>query len=96
MDVVVTASDLDAGYAADGYARIKGLAALSVTYGVGTMSLLAVIGGAYAPVVTHGFQAAHFNDFAGVVIGVSTSARETKLVVRASSWLWLVGRAVTD
>lgn len=48
MDVVITASDLEAGYAADGYARLAGLGALSVTYGVGTMSLLAVIGGAYA------------------------------------------------
>lgn len=46
--VVVASSDLEAGYAADGYARTRGLAALSVTYGVGTMSLLAVIGGAYA------------------------------------------------
>lgn len=45
---LVTASDLEAGYAADGYARVRGLGALSVTYGVGTMSLLCVIGGAYA------------------------------------------------
>ena len=48
LEPLITASDLEAGYAADGYARVKGLGALSVTYGVGTMSLLCVIGGAYA------------------------------------------------
>ena len=48
VSVVVTSSDLEAGYAADGFARIRGLAAVSVTYGVGTMSLIGVIAGAYA------------------------------------------------
>ena len=48
MEVVVTASDLEAGYAADGFARVRGLSALSVTYGVGTMSLIGVIAGADA------------------------------------------------
>lgn len=48
LDVVVTASDLEAGYAADGYARSTGLAAVTVTYGVGTLGMLSVIGGAYA------------------------------------------------
>ncbi len=46
--VVVASSDLEAGYAADGFARARGLSAVSVTYGVGTMSLMSVIGGAYA------------------------------------------------
>ena len=44
---VVTASDLEAGYAADGYARTKGLAAVSVANGVGTLSLINAIAGAY-------------------------------------------------
>jgi indolepyruvate decarboxylase len=48
MQVVVTASDLEAGYAADAYARLKGLSAVSVTHGVGTLSLLAAVGGAFA------------------------------------------------
>jgi indolepyruvate decarboxylase len=48
MDVCITASDLEAGYAADGYARMKGVSALSVTYGVGAMALLGVVAGAYA------------------------------------------------
>ena len=51
---VVTASDLGAGYAADGYARVRGLGAVAVTYGVGTMSLLPAIAGAFverSPVV---------------------------------------------
>lgn len=46
--VVVNSSDLEAGYAADGFARMRGLGAVAVTYGVGTMSLLPAIGGAYA------------------------------------------------
>lgn len=45
---VVTSSDLEAGYAADGYARMKGLGAVSVTYGVGTLGLISVVAGAYA------------------------------------------------
>jgi TPP-dependent 2-oxoacid decarboxylase len=51
---VVTASDLEAGYAADGYARTKGLGAASVAYGVGALSMINAIAGAYverSPVV---------------------------------------------
>jgi indolepyruvate decarboxylase len=48
MKIVVTASDIEAGYAADGYARRKGLGAASVSYGVGTLSLANAIAGAYA------------------------------------------------
>ena len=54
MTTVVTASDLEAGYAADGYARTKGLGAASVAYGVGTLSMINAIAGAYverSPVV---------------------------------------------
>ncbi|MEQ4722231.1 thiamine pyrophosphate-binding protein [Nonomuraea sp. B19D2] len=51
---VVTASDLEAGYAADGYARTKGLGAVAVANGVGTLSMLNAIAGAFverSPVV---------------------------------------------
>lgn len=48
MSVVVSSSDLEAGYAADGFARTRGLSVVAVTYGVGTMGVLSVIGGAYA------------------------------------------------
>src|SRR3954447_1885829 len=51
---VVTASDLEAGYAADGYARCRGLGAVAVAYGVGTLSMINAIAGAYverSPVV---------------------------------------------
>jgi indolepyruvate decarboxylase len=54
LSIVVTSSDLEAGYAADGYARTRGLSAVSVTYGVGTLSLVNAIAGAYverSPVV---------------------------------------------
>ena len=41
-------NELNAGYAADGYARMAGLGAAVVTYGVGGFSILNAIAGAYA------------------------------------------------
>lgn len=54
LRLAVTASDLEAGYAADGYARMRGIGAVCVTYGVGTLSLINAVAGAYverSPVV---------------------------------------------
>ncbi|MFB9476661.1 thiamine pyrophosphate-dependent enzyme [Nonomuraea salmonea] len=51
---IVTASDLEAGYAADGYARAKGLGVVAVANGVGTLSMVNAIAGAFverSPVV---------------------------------------------
>lgn len=45
---VGTCNELNAGYAADGYARINGVSAVAVTYGVGGLSLLNAVAGAYA------------------------------------------------
>ena len=41
-------NELNAGYAADGYARLRGVSALSTTYGVGELSAINAIAGAYA------------------------------------------------
>lgn len=41
-------NELNAAYAADGYARIKGAAAVCTTYGVGELAALAGIAGSYA------------------------------------------------
>jgi indolepyruvate decarboxylase len=41
-------NELNAAYAADGYARIHGLAALNTTYGVGELSAINGIAGSYA------------------------------------------------
>jgi indolepyruvate decarboxylase len=41
-------NELNGAYAADGYARVKGLAALCTTYGVGELSAINGIAGAYA------------------------------------------------
>jgi indolepyruvate decarboxylase len=41
-------NELNAAYAADGYARIRGMAAVSTTYGVGELSAIYGIAGAYA------------------------------------------------
>jgi indolepyruvate decarboxylase len=41
-------NELNAGYAADGYARLRGIGAVSTTYGVGELSAISAIGGAYA------------------------------------------------
>ncbi|PAM95742.1 thiamine pyrophosphate-binding protein [Flavobacterium sp. IR1] len=49
-----TSNELDASYAADAYARTRGLAAVSLQYGVSTFSALNAIAGAYverSPVV---------------------------------------------
>ncbi|KAI3317296.1 pyruvate decarboxylase [Xylariaceae sp. AK1471] len=45
---VGNANELNAGYAADGYARIKGVGALVTTFGVGELSAINAIAGAYA------------------------------------------------
>ena len=41
-------NELNAAYAADGYARIRGVAAVSTTYGVGELSAISAIAGSYA------------------------------------------------
>ncbi|WP_454916786.1 alpha-keto acid decarboxylase family protein [Xanthobacter sediminis] len=41
-------NELNAGYAADGYARIKGVGAVCTTYGVGELSAINAIAGSYA------------------------------------------------
>jgi indolepyruvate decarboxylase len=85
MKAVVTSSDLEAGYAADGYARTKGLGAVSVAYGVGTLSLANAVAGAFAersPVV--------------VLNGGPTNAQITALRDRAILYSHSIGREATD
>ena len=56
LDVVIeegihwrgTCNELNAAYAADGYARLKGMGLVVVTYGVGTLSAINGVAGAYA------------------------------------------------
>ena len=48
IQVVGTCNELNAGYAADGYSRAASLGAVSVTYGVGGLSLANAVGGAMA------------------------------------------------
>src|SRR5262249_32893760 len=43
-----TCSEMNASYAADGYARLNGLGALLVTNGVGALSAINGVGGAYS------------------------------------------------
>lgn len=40
-------NEINGGYAADGYARVKGVSAVGVTYGVGALSLINTVGGAF-------------------------------------------------
>jgi indolepyruvate decarboxylase len=47
IEYVGTCNELNAGYSADGYARIHGIGAVSVTSGVGAFSLLQEIGRAH-------------------------------------------------
>ncbi|OJJ85603.1 alpha-keto acid decarboxylase family protein [Aspergillus glaucus CBS 516.65] len=44
-------NELNAGYAADGYARVNGIAALVTTFGVGELSAINAIAGAYSEFV---------------------------------------------
>ncbi|KAJ9504128.1 hypothetical protein H2202_000184 [Exophiala xenobiotica] len=51
LNWVGNCNELNAGYAADGYARIKGISAVITTFGVGELSLPNAIAGAYAEFV---------------------------------------------
>ena len=45
---VAACNELNAGYAADGYARLRGLGVAAVTYGPGSFSIVNAVAGAYA------------------------------------------------
>ena len=44
-------NELNAGYAADGYARVKGISAVITTFGVGELSILNAVAGGYSEYV---------------------------------------------
>ncbi|EHY53414.1 hypothetical protein HRR83_003622 [Exophiala dermatitidis] len=48
LEWVGNANELNAGYAADGYARVRGVSALVTAFGVGELSAINAIAGAYA------------------------------------------------
>jgi TPP-dependent 2-oxoacid decarboxylase len=48
IELICTCNELNAGYAADAYARLRGIGAVCVTYGVGGFSLVNAVVGAYA------------------------------------------------
>jgi indolepyruvate decarboxylase len=48
LEYVGTCNELNAAYAADGYARIRGIGAFSTTYGVGELSAINGVAGAFA------------------------------------------------
>lgn len=48
LDVICTCNELNAGYAADAYARINGIGAICITYGVGAFSALNAVVGSFA------------------------------------------------
>lgn len=48
LQFVGSCNELNAAYAADGYARIKGLAAINTTYGPGELGALSGVAGSYA------------------------------------------------
>lgn len=65
VDYVGTCNELNAAYAADGYARIRGIGALVTTYGVGELSALNGVAGSFAErvpvvVITGAPARAHF------------------------------------
>jgi TPP-dependent 2-oxoacid decarboxylase len=71
IELVTTCNELNAGYAADAYARLNRIGALCVTYNVGGLSLVNAVAGAYAELVP-----------LIVISGApSTSQREQKLLL---------------
>ena len=48
LKYVGTCNELNAAYAADGYARIRGIGAFATTYGVGELSAINGVAGAFA------------------------------------------------
>jgi TPP-dependent 2-oxoacid decarboxylase len=48
IELICNCNELNAGYAADAYARLRGIGAVCVTYGVGGFSLVNAVVGAYA------------------------------------------------
>jgi len=48
IDLVATCNELNAGYAADAYARLNGIGGVCVTYGVGGFSVFNAVAGAFA------------------------------------------------
>lgn len=48
IEIVGTCNELNAGYAADAYARVNGIGCICVTWGVGGFSAMNAIAGAYA------------------------------------------------
>jgi indolepyruvate decarboxylase len=48
LELICTCNELNAGYAADAYARLNGIGAVCITYGVGGFSLVNAVVGAYA------------------------------------------------
>lgn len=51
VDWVGTTNELNAGYAADAYARLRGIGALCTTFGVGELSAINAVTGSYAEFV---------------------------------------------
>ncbi|SOC39115.1 alpha-keto acid decarboxylase family protein [Salinicoccus kekensis] len=48
IDLIDNRNELNAGYAADGYAQVKGIAAMITTFGVGELSASNAVAGAYS------------------------------------------------
>jgi indolepyruvate decarboxylase len=48
IDWIGCCNELNAGYAADGYARMRGVGAVCTTYGVGELAAMSAIAGSYA------------------------------------------------
>lgn len=86
VEWVGNCNELNAGYAADGYARIAGLGAISLTYGVGELSAINAVAGAYAervPVVVLGSLPARRTLDAGRVVHHGLGDADWRRVIRA-------------
>nr|WNZ75659.1 hypothetical protein [Trichoderma harzianum] len=93
------ANELNAGYAADGYGRIKGIAAIITSFGVGELSAINAIGGAYAersPVVHIVGTAPMAAQKAGALLHHTLGTGNYRACPEMSKWVTVAQANLTD
>lgn len=86
-------NELNAAYAADGYARIKGIAALITTFGVGELSAINGIAGSYAENVLlenvcHHLQKNYTEDIRLENLVALTNLKKSSFIHQFTKKLW--------
>lgn len=78
-------NELNAAYAADGYARVNGIGAVNTTYGVGELSAICAIAGSFA-------ESLPVFHLVGMPSVPMQAARATVHHTLGAHWLWQLSR----